>query len=170
MTEVLTYEALKAERDALAVAVAANREAQPVAWHYPGSDGESRQLGYDDELDSEQKRNCIPLYTAPPAPAVVNGRTAEGWMAEALLQKSVADDLRKSLPGVPEEMTPEMLRAVQLHSELGAYAAANLSGAYGMFAEFWKVACRAAMLAQSVSGGYTLPDGWIACSERMPEF
>lgn len=33
--------------------------------------------------------------------------------------------------------------------------------------------CRAAMLAQPVSGGYTLnspviPDGWIACSERMP--
>lgn len=35
-------------------------------------------------------------------------------------------------------------------------------------------ACRAAMLAQPVSGGYTLnspeiPDGWIACSEQMPE-
>ncbi|WP_049188577.1 DUF551 domain-containing protein [Serratia marcescens] len=30
-------------------------------------------------------------------------------------------------------------------------------------------ACRAAMLAQPVSGGYTLPEGWIACSERMPE-
>lgn len=34
-------------------------------------------------------------------------------------------------------------------------------------------ACRAAMLAQPVSGGYKLnspeiPDGWIACSERMP--
>ncbi|NMM70785.1 hypothetical protein BSF37_03160 [Serratia marcescens] len=40
--------------------------------------------------------------TAPPAPAVVNGRTAEGWMAEALLQKSVADALRKSLPAVSE--------------------------------------------------------------------
>ncbi|HHK8142799.1 TPA: DUF551 domain-containing protein [Serratia marcescens] len=30
-------------------------------------------------------------------------------------------------------------------------------------------ACRAAMLAQPVSSGYTLPDGWIACSERMPD-
>lgn len=29
-------------------------------------------------------------------------------------------------------------------------------------------ACRAAMLAQPVSGGYKLPDGWIACSEQMP--
>lgn len=47
---------------------------------------------------------------------------------------------------VPEEMTPEMMRAVQLNSELGAYAASNLSGAYDLFAEFWKVACRAAMI------------------------
>lgn len=29
-------------------------------------------------------------------------------------------------------------------------------------------ACRAAMLAQPVSSGYKLPDGWIACSEKMP--
>lgn len=48
---------------------------------------------------------------------------------------------------VPEEMTPEMMRAVQLNSELGAYVTANLSGAYGLFSEFWKVACRAAMLS-----------------------
>ena len=50
-------------------------------------------------------------------------------------------------PVVPDEMTPEMMRAVQLNSDLGAYATANLSGAYGLFAEFWKVAFRAAMLA-----------------------
>lgn len=51
-------------------------------------------------------------------------------------------------PVVPEEMTPEMMRSVQLNSELGAYAASNLSGAYDLFAEFWKEACRAAMLNQ----------------------
>lgn len=54
---------------------------------------------------------------------------------------------------IPKEMTPEMMRAVQLNSELGAYAAANLSGAYDLFAEFWKVACRAAMLAASPQEG-----------------
>ena len=47
---------------------------------------------------------------------------------------------------VPVEMTPEMMRAVQLNSELGAYAASNLCGAYSLFDEFWRVACRAAML------------------------
>lgn len=49
-------------------------------------------------------------------------------------------------PVVTDKMTPEMMRAVQLNSELGAYAASNLSGAYDLFSEFWKVACRAAML------------------------
>ena len=47
---------------------------------------------------------------------------------------------------VPDEMTPEMMRAVQLNSELGAYAASNLCGAYDLFAEFWKIACSAATL------------------------
>lgn len=74
---------------------------------------------------------------------------------------------------VPEEMTPEMMRAVQLNSELGAYAASNLSGAYDLFAEFWKVACRAAMLASAPqSPGIepaTVPGKWIPVSERMPD-
>ncbi|EFJ2475489.1 hypothetical protein G5Z15_003812 [Escherichia coli] len=52
-------------------------------------------------------------------------------------------------PVVPDEMTPEMMRAVQLNSELGAYAVSNLSGAYDLFSEFWKVARSAAMLNQA---------------------
>lgn len=43
-------------------------------------------------------------------------------------------------PAVPAEMTPDMMRAVQMRSELGAYATANLAGAYDLFAEFWRVA------------------------------
>ncbi len=45
---------------------------------------------------------------------------------------------------VPKDMTPEMMRAVQIKSELGGYAASELSGAYDMFAEFWDVAVSAA--------------------------
>jgi hypothetical protein len=48
----------------------------------------------------------------------------------------------QAAPG--QEMTPEMMREAQLHSELGAYAAANLSGAYDLFQEFWRVALSAA--------------------------
>lgn len=45
---------------------------------------------------------------------------------------------------VPKELTPEMMRAVQIRSELGGYATSNLSGAYNMFSEFWNVAVLAA--------------------------
>lgn len=45
---------------------------------------------------------------------------------------------------VPVDMAPEMMRAVQINSELGAYAAANLTGAYSLFREFWDVAVTAA--------------------------
>jgi hypothetical protein len=55
------------------------------------------------------------------------------------LQKALAEQ-----PAPVHEMTPEMMRKVQMHSELGAYAAANLSGAYDLFAEFWRVAMSAA--------------------------
>lgn len=47
---------------------------------------------------------------------------------------------------VPKEMTPEMMRAVQIKSELGGYAASELSGAYDMFREFWGVAVTSAPL------------------------
>lgn len=36
---------------------------KPVAWDFPGSKEESRQLGYDFELDDEQKVNCSALYS-----------------------------------------------------------------------------------------------------------
>lgn len=67
-----------------------------------------------DQYESERRGKRRIIYTAPPAAVV------------------------------PEEMTPEMMQAVQLNTELGSYAAANLSGAYGLFSEFWKEAYRAA--------------------------
>ena len=55
-----------------------------------------------------------------------------------------ATTLRDGWVAVPVDMAPEQMRAVQLNSELGAYAAANLSGAYSLFREFWDVAIAAA--------------------------
>jgi len=52
--------------------------------------------------------------------------------------------MKLALEALPHEMTPEMLRQVQTQSELGAYAAANFSGAYDLFNEFWRVAIDAA--------------------------
>ncbi|WP_225468638.1 DUF551 domain-containing protein [Escherichia coli] len=103
---------------------------------------------------------------------------------EQVMTLYAAPRLPHPAPFVPEEMTPVMMRAVQLNSELGAYAVSNLSGAYDLFSEFWKVACRAAMLQgkseqpqnaqqnipENIPGGNSpgIPDGWISCSERMP--
>ena len=104
-----------------------------------------------------------PLYRhAQPVP--VTEREPIAWLNDAHLARGVVDGEAGSedagpgyipvyreaqpAPVVTEEMTPEMMRAVQLNSELGAYAVSNLSGAYDLFAEFWKVACRAAMLNQ----------------------
>lgn len=112
----------------------ANREAQPVAYteQCEISNMQATGLYLRGFPDNSQGRN-IPLYTAPPAPAVVNGRTAEGWMTEALLQKNVADALRKSLPAVPDKMTA----VVKDEAE---------------YANGWN-ACRAAMLAAAPEGG-----------------
>lgn len=63
--------------------------------------------------------------------------------------------LRDGWVAVPVDMTPEQMRAVQIKSELGAYAAANLSGAYSLFREFWGVAC-------SATGNYpATPEGYV---------
>lgn len=68
-------------------------------------------------------------------------------MAELYRRNATIQRLQQqAAPVVPDEMTPEMMRAVQLNSELGAYAVSNLSGAYDLFSEFWKVARSAAML------------------------
>ncbi|HFI6420523.1 TPA: hypothetical protein ACGRST_001531 [Escherichia coli] len=71
---------------------------------------------------------------------------AEGWNAcrAAMLQAGNSPVTPEGWVMVPKEMTPEMMRAVQIKSELGGYAASELSGAYDMFAEFWDVAVSAA--------------------------
>ncbi|QLY58938.1 hypothetical protein HV211_06800 [Citrobacter freundii] len=64
---------------------------------------------------------------------------------------------------VPNEMTPEMMRAVQIKSELGGYAASELSGAYDMFSEFWDVSVTSAPL-------YTAPSGLVATNDSICKY
>lgn len=71
-------------------------------------------------------------------------------------------------PAVPPEATPENIENLLADITLFFTAGSLSHGGSVMFAEVWN-ACRAAMLAQPVSSGYTLLSGWIACSERMPE-
>lgn len=50
----------------------ASMEQEPVAYYFPGGEREIEQVSLPDDLDDEQKANCIPLYAAPqlPQPAV----------------------------------------------------------------------------------------------------
>lgn len=86
-----------------------------------------------------------------PSEVYALGRTA-GWNAcrAAMLQgkseqpQNAQQNIPENIPGgnspvtpdgwvmVPKELTPEMMRAVQIRSELGGYATSNLSGAYNM--------------------------------------
>ncbi|HAS9375196.1 TPA: DUF551 domain-containing protein [Enterobacter hormaechei] len=71
-------------------------------------------------------------------------------------------------PTVPDKITSANAAEV---FEIAAEAEhLGLRGAYASYAVGWN-ACRAAMLqgAEPVSNRDELPDGWMACSERMPE-
>lgn len=104
-----------------------------------------------------------------PSEVYALGRTA-GWNAcrAAMLQgkseqpQNAQQNIPENIPGgnspvtpdgwvmVPKELTPEMMRAVQIRSELGGYATSNLSGAYNMFSEFWNVAVSAAPMVDDL--------------------
>ena len=119
---------------ALRIALA-SLEAEPVAWKvtFTQIDREYNTFTgmYSDKAEVERwvrlhkacnfRADITPLYTAKPVPV-----TPDGWVM------------------VPKALTPEMMRAVQIRSELGGYATSNLSGAYNMFSEFWNVAVSAA--------------------------
>ena len=123
------------EAEELARIALASLEAEPVAWKvtFTQIDREYNTFTgmYSDKAEVERwvrlhkacnfRADITPLYTAQPAPV-----TPDGWVM------------------VPKELTPEMMRAVQIRSELGGYATSNLSGAYNMFSEFWNVAVSAA--------------------------
>ena len=95
---------------------------------------------------TDLERNIAPLYRhAQPVPVVsadllhsaasaiedlltTKDRTGAGvWFDLPFRLRSAAN--AQPAPVVLEEMTPEMMRSVQLNSVLGAYAASNLSGA-----------------------------------------
>ncbi|HGM7400480.1 TPA: DUF551 domain-containing protein [Serratia marcescens] len=106
---------------------------------------------------------------------VTDWETIKREQVDFILKETIAANVEFRItgtpPAVPEAITaanaPEVFEIAAEVERLG------LRGAYGAYAVGWN-SCIAAMLAQPVSGGYTLnspeiPDGWVACSERMPE-
>ncbi|HGM5351297.1 TPA: DUF551 domain-containing protein [Serratia marcescens] len=129
---------------ALTAEILANREAQPVAWRHDNGPFAGMAITRAKSVaDSWIAKGwtVTPLYTAPPAPAVNASPDFEAWFVEKYKQ-------------------PERL----VKNEDGTYKFAGVQMAFSAWVDG-----RAAMLAQPVSQGYTLPEGWIACSERMPE-
>ncbi|EFQ5383862.1 ead/Ea22-like family protein [Escherichia coli] len=121
-------------------------------------EGAHPESGFDEDFQMEQQANAEFIAAANPAAVLTlldeletaKKRIAE-LEAEPVSQTYKLNELSGNYPAtpdgwvmVPKELTPEMMRAVQIRSELGGYATSNLSGAYNMFSEFWNVAVSAA--------------------------
>lgn len=112
----------------------ANREAQPVLYASEetlayAKEGEKSLVTWSEPMGDA----VIPLFTAPPAPAVPDKKTFEQVAEE------VADDI-------------------------GGYSIRDC-----IVAALWWNACRAAMLAQPVSSGYTLPDSVLVLLNHIED-
>ncbi|HID8084489.1 TPA: DUF551 domain-containing protein [Serratia marcescens] len=147
----------------------ANREAQPAGF-YTTVSGRKGVIWHNGAPEDDTA-----IYTAPPAPAVVKlptefysdegivVRLEEVMAALAVVgvqyERKANAKTRCEFPAseVPEEMTGGIA--------MSKYKVKKSN--YAQWVKGWN-ACRAAMLAQPVSGGYKLPESWIACSEQTP--
>ncbi|MGQ6183045.1 hypothetical protein ACUNGU_08595 [Serratia sp. IR-2025] len=124
-----------------------SREAQPVEYGdaYQGA-REDLSIWKRRALEAEDKMRHLEKINDH----LVKEAQGEHRMGEPILTAPPA-------PAVPEAITaanaPEVFEIAAEVERLG------LRGVYGAYAVGWN-ACRAAMLAQPVSSGYTLPDGY----------
>lgn len=121
-------------------------------------EGAHPESGFDEDFQMEQQANAEFIAAANPATvlALLGELEAAKKRIAELEAEPVSQTCKLNEPSgnspvttdgwvmVPKELTPEMMRAVQIRSELGGYATSNLSGAYNMFSEFWNVAVSAA--------------------------
>lgn len=121
-------------------------------------EGAHPESGFDEDFQIEQQANAEFIAAANPATvlALLGELEAAKKRIAELEAEPVSQTCKLNEPSgnspvtpdgwviVPKELTPEMMRAVQIRSELGGYATSNLSGAYNMFSEFWNVAVSAA--------------------------
>lgn len=144
----------------------------PYPWHYGDFIGFSKPVdGIEDEY----------FYSAPPAPAPVSDED------KVLAEQARAVVHCLDMCGVPsgDYADNEQLQLWGRVIEYGRHPAsvsvpdiATVETTYPdvqtnwhdakMYAEGWN-ACRAAMLQGADGSSPVIPDGWVACSERMPE-
>ncbi len=122
------------------------------------------------ELTRRLARECLANREAQPVALVDRRPAASGGICWQHGGKDLPHGTElftaTPAPAVPGKATPGNIEILASGYSNGTFQLdddeANLA------TEIWN-ACRAAMLAQPVSSGYTVQDGWIPCSERMPE-
>lgn len=128
----------------------ASLEAEPISQTYNLPQTHFEQVADLYKMQFEDGRTCTFHTDAQKAVQwlqACDGNRVQEYVKLERLQNALSGNSPVTPDGwvmVPKELTPEMMRAVQIRSELGGYATSNLSGAYNMFSEFWNVAVSAA--------------------------
>ncbi|HAU5713933.1 TPA: hypothetical protein JD348_02770 [Serratia marcescens] len=139
--------------------ITAEQHAEMSVQHAADNDYEFRVL-YD-VPPAQQSTNAadwgINKQTGTPILFYKNCSVIESEQAHYVL--SLINGAATPAPAVPPEATPENIENLLADITLFFTAGSLSHGGSVMFAEVWN-ACRAAMLAQPVSDGYKLPDGF----------
>ena len=180
------------EASALARIALASLEAEPVAWLLSGG-GAKNNVSFDSgNAYADPLREVTPLYTAPPAPVSVpdamemdddfdsafeHGK-AVGWNAYRAAMLQGAEQQQNQQQNIPENIPGTLFKPVA-----DLYGLTQPTGSETSFT-FDAVEAR-----DFIDGGWScqeyvelerfqeavrgnspvIPDGWVACSERMPE-
>ncbi len=140
----------RGEQMELARIALASLGAEPVSQTYNLPQTHFEQVADLYEMQFDDGRTCAFHTDAQKAAQwlqACDGNRVQEYVKLERLQNALSGNYPVTTDGwvmVPKELTPEMMRAVQIRSELGGYATSNLSGAYNMFSEFWNVAVSAA--------------------------
>ncbi|MEH3916506.1 DUF551 domain-containing protein [Enterobacter asburiae] len=170
----------------------ASLEAEPVAWLLSGG-GAKNNVSFDSgNAYADPLREVTPLYTAPPAPISVpaamemdddfdssfeHGK-AVGWNAYRAAMLQGADRPQNEPQNIPENIPATQFKPVAdlygLTSPTGGETSFTFDAveARDFIDGGWSCQDYVELerFQEAVSGNSpVIPDGWVACSERMPE-
>ena len=166
----------------------ASLEAEPVAW-LPSGGGAKNHVSFDSgNADADPLREVTPLYTAPPAPVYVPAAMEMDDDFDSAFEhgKAVGWNAYRAamLQGANGTLTNEgTITATQFKPVADLYGLTSPTGSETSFT-FDAVEARDFIgggwscqeyvelerFQEAVSGNSPVsPDGWVACSERMPD-
>lgn len=145
----------------------ASLEAEPVAWLLSGG-GAKNNVSFDSgNAYADPLREVTPLYTAPPAPefykigdATMRHIFTPTGITDVSDMQAVFDQIETVLAGMWQPAPVSVPDAMEMDDDFDS--AFEHGKAVG-----WN-AYRAAMLQGADGNSPVIPDGWVACVERMP--